>query len=290
MTARRWAAAVIVLALAGLGAIAAGGGLGGGAAPCAALAQADEAERTVRFAVMGHLYPVLRTATFAREVEDMKHRGYDAVFLAGDLVLGDDYERDYALLKGLFAPLPIVAVPGNHDVDSGGWNGGADREALAAQFERLLNPLHGVRREGDCLFVWLNTNAETRPFNVDQQQSRYLERVLAEDSDARHKFVIVHHRPWAFSDEDPNPHFKASDWMERVHPIIERAGVTHVFAGDKDYLITSRAGGVRYLTAGFPKPGTTREYTYFDVTVRAGAVQVRAVRLFPEDVEDVWGG
>ena len=106
------------------------------------------------------------------------------IVLGGDLVAHGfswQYGRLMEVLDG--SPVPVFAVPGNHDLEFCG----------RRNFTRYLAPDHYYFTYGKSLFVVLDTN------HADGGQTQWLDKVLSDPS-YTHRFVFVHKPPF-----DPRP-------------------------------------------------------------------------------------
>jgi 3',5'-cyclic AMP phosphodiesterase CpdA len=116
----------------------------------------------------------------------------DAVVLTGDLTDHGTVE-EYELLRSVLAPLtmPVMVIPGNHDVPQHlwevlGWPRGA---------AEVGGRVHHVREVGDVRVVGLDSSRPDRTDGeVTEDDAAWLDRVLAGSSAPT--AVLVHHPPF----------------------------------------------------------------------------------------------
>jgi len=214
------------------------------------------ADTSFSFVVVGHirrdgtggpLHPRL-----AELIERVRALNPDMVFLTGDMVWGDMHsnpadpakvEAEWRLLDSALStlPMPIHRVPGNHDISDLG-----TRDLYFQRYGRLPRTIE-FRGSRFILLssAWIPPDGDTRhnpyirPRGLDSIQLGGLTTELARPDSFAHTFVFQHHTLWW----DP-----AAPWWKEVHPLIARAGVDAVFAGDYGPLKFSftEKDGVRY--------------------------------------------
>lgn len=135
-----------------------------------------------------------------------------------------------AVLDG---PTQLVAVLGNHDVETG-------------DGEPLLDVLGMDRRFSSRRFGPVRVIAVDSTRASDPTQLEWLNRQLDAPTDATWTVVMQHHPP--FSAGYHGSHAPSREWLV---PVYERAGVDLVLAGhDHDYQRTSPQNGVTYVVSG----------------------------------------
>ena len=160
----------------------------------------------------------------------------DFVVLTGDIIWGDiqsaradtaKVQREWNELDSAFATLgvPVYRVPGNHDI--------SDIGTRDIWWERYGPVPSVVERNGSRLILlgsaWIPADGDTthqritRPAALAPAQVKFLKDELARPGRWNHTFVVMHHMLYW----DPS-----AAWWRDVHPLLARAGVTAVFAGD----------------------------------------------------------
>ncbi len=187
------------------------------------------------------------------------------VVLEGDLVgngLWWQYDELMEMLDNF--PVPVVAVPGNHDLELCG----------RRYFTRYLAPDHYAFSYGDSLFVVLDTNREERG------QLDWLNRVLGEHS-YRHRFVFVHKPPF-----DPRPGhnhcMKNRAFANGLLQAVARHHVDVLFCSHIHTFIQTSYRGVRIVVTG--GLGAHRKeplcpFHYVKVEVKGERVSLKMVPL-----------
>jgi Calcineurin-like phosphoesterase len=224
-----------------------------------AQAQADSlARRPFTFVTLGHirgkndgkLNPKL-----GELMERVRAVRPDLVVLTGDIIFGDvqsdpadtaEVRREWNEVDSALATLgvPTLRVPGNHDISDLG-----TRDLWWGRYGRIPAV---VERFGSRFILlgsaWIPADGDTRhqrivrPEALDTAQVAFLRQELARPGSWDHTFVLQHHTLW-WDDAAP--------WWKDVHPMLARAGVTAVFAGDYGPMKFSHLtrDSVRYLQA-----------------------------------------
>lgn len=285
-------------------------------AALAALA-APASAQDASFAVVGH---VRGAATGEQHVllepllEDLAELGPDFVVLTGDMIWGDyhlpkaipaDIRRDWERLDAAFGRLgvPIYRVPGNHDVSDG-----VTRDIYRERYGELPSV---VRRDGLTL-IFLNSSwspkddgpqnvprPNIRGVDLDERQIAFLETELGRTPPGERIFVFLHHMLWWA----PN-----AAWWTQVHPLLRKADVEAVIAGDYGPLKFSHVNrdGVDYLQSSIEGrvslpllrnlPSSRTLYYQMDnflwITVKGQHVNVEVRTLAPLEsgkyTPDIW--
>jgi 3',5'-cyclic AMP phosphodiesterase CpdA len=123
----------------------------------------------------------------------------DLVVHSGDVVgLDPDDEADRSAAVAVLAELkaPLLVVPGNHDVGSGGstpWMGLGVTSARVAAHNRVLGPAPFLERAGEWSILGLNSEIIDSGLPEEQAQWEWLENVLA--GPAGPPLILFMHRP-----------------------------------------------------------------------------------------------
>jgi hypothetical protein len=159
------------------------------------------------------------------------------VAISGDLVDWGNDESDWEIFrdvtKDLRAKTEYLPAPGNHDV------------SLEKKFEKefkLEKPYYD-RRLGDFHLFLLDSNDEFR----DAPQIEWLEKT-ARASDAKHKFAVFHHSPFAI---EGYGEFLTRAVRDRIHKRLVDLRFCAAFCGHHHHFYTTKRDGLRYVvTAG----------------------------------------
>ena len=239
----------------------------------------EETEPVARLAVLGDVGTgeADEWATANLVVEASDPHPFDGLVLLGDNVYPDgNPDRLEATVFDPFGPVldqgtDLLAVLGNHDVDSGYAEG---------QVEALSMPGRWYSEEiGSVLFIGLDSNVVE---NSDQM--RWLESTLA-DTDPNQWVIVAMHHP-AYSGGFHGPTWDVRlDWV----PLFEQHGVDLVLAGhDHDYQRMVPIEGVTYIVSGGGARLRPADYAddteyaasvlhYLDIAVWEDRVEVTAV-------------
>jgi hypothetical protein len=168
------------------------------------------------------------------------------VVSVGDLIEGysDDpsvLDHEWNEFEGFVARLdmPFFYVPGNHDMSN---------EVMATEWQERFGPSYYHFRYRDVLFVALNSELFGMVHDpktplpgpwTQADQLAFLERVLAENRDARWTFVLIHQPLW----DSPQP---KEDWQKVEALLAERPHT--VFAGHFHRYTQHRRGEHQYIT------------------------------------------
>jgi predicted phosphodiesterase len=183
----------------------------------------------VRFVVVGDTGTGTQTALDV--IARLEAQGPDFVVHGGDLAYANGSTQD--VLERFTIPfahtmdhLPLYAVLGNHDVNTG--NGRPFLDAVVLP----TNPVNHTERFysfdwGPCHFAGLGSNAD---LSANSEQVNWLAGDLAASA-APWKFVFFHHPVWSSS-----RHGSRSDLQAPLSPVLEANHVDVVFNGhDHDY-------------------------------------------------------
>lgn len=168
------------------------------------------------------------------------------IFHTGDLVRGGtvkEYLENYLPLVDLAHPVPVFAVPGNHERGS--------RHDFAA-FKALYGDVQFSFDYGACRFVGLNVSEKTCVTRADLE---FLEKELSKPG-VKYKFVFFHVPPTYFEREVGINDPRGFEWnADEVRSILAKHQVTEVFMAHVHGYATAVIDSVRYtLTAGAGAP------------------------------------
>ena len=238
----------------------------------------DEPDVRLRLAVagdVGHPSPQLR-ATVATMVAVSRDRPFDGLVLLGDNVYPDgDPARVAEAVLAPFAPVldegvPLFAVLGNHDVQSGRGDEVARRLGMPGRWYQ--------RDLGDVRLIGLDS---TQPASAVQRA--WLEATLAQPGPGW-TVVALHHPPWSAGWHGSDP-----DVARELDPVLRRHHVDLVLSGhEHDYERSVPIDGTTYVVSGAAthlRPTARAAFTaaawatrhFLDVRVVGDRLVVRAV-------------
>jgi hypothetical protein len=242
------------------------------------------AAHPLRFVLVGDV----RTGhdVHAAIVEAIRAEDPDLVLMTGDLVdTGSDeaeWQRFFDIEAPLLKQVPVYPAPGNHDE----WRRKDGLARFLALFPRQPETSWSSFDVAGVHFVLLDSSAF-----ADPEQRHWLERDLAAARARRPRaiFACMHHGPWSAALHGGNP-VAVRDYV----PLLDRAGVTVLFAGhDHDYerghvgrltYVVSGGGGAELRPQRCGAPGMRKcpprvaafvnEHHYVSVEVLPGRVRV----------------
>jgi len=164
------------------------------------------------------------------------------IFHTGDMIRGGtvkEYLENYVPLLEAVDPIPVFAVPGNHER--------GDRHDYAA-FKALYGDTRFSFDYGPCRFVGLNVSEKV---SVTSSDLEYLEAELSRPG-AEHKFVFFHVPPKYFEGQVATDDRRGFDWnADQFRDLLSRHRATEVFMAHIHGYATSVIDDVRYtLSAG----------------------------------------
>ena len=169
----------------------------------------DYTHSTTRERYEGHLKEHVRNAGMWADrmprlvAASAKCVAHDAAFAfqMGDLVQGDCGNRDthrrmlddaFGLLKKSYGTLPVVVVPGNHDI-RGDIEGDGAKETLEKWIPRRMTRELGVEVAGTTFLFWHGPDAYiVVDFNEPSPDFAHLMGLLKRSEGARHTFILSH--------------------------------------------------------------------------------------------------
>ena len=186
----------------------------------------------------------------ARLLDEVRKRAPDMVFESGDIAPSGQYgqyiDEFFPSTKSLFASIPFMPAPGNHDASS------PYRDNYGAIFPSPRPPgapwapFYSVSC-GRSVFIALDSNSV-----MDGAQNDFLLKTLGEASqnpDILHVFVWFHHAAYS-----PGSHGDSRDVLARWVPLFNdpKNKVTAVFAGHDHVYARMRdsASDVLYIVSG----------------------------------------
>ena len=201
----------------------------------------------------------------------------DMVHRAGDSAQVAEYLRIVALLD---KSIPLYSVPGNHDLALP--LSAASVRAYRQRFgpDRFTFENHGL------LGVVINTSLIKEPAAVPDEtaaQEAWLQTTLAQARRTGHRQIMVfqHHSWFLARADEPDQYFNLPSAKRReMLDLLERYGVTHVFAGHYHRNSIGRDGTLEMVTTGpIGKPLGSDPSGFRIVTVRGDSVSHRYYSL-----------
>ena len=175
---------------------------------------------------------------FNRLIDQTRRLRPAFVIQVGDLIEG--YNNDFEVIAAEWqrfarqiaplAPVPFLAVPGNHDVFNGDKQVDTRLEAL---FEEIWGPLYWAFTYKNTLLISLNSDSSEGVNQITGQQLDWLRQTLAK-KEAEHTFVFMHRPPMLFPD------------AESLHDLFKQHGVSHVFYGHHHHYHFYTRDGIQY--------------------------------------------
>jgi 3',5'-cyclic AMP phosphodiesterase CpdA len=205
-------------------------------------------------------------------------KGARFVLFSGDLISGytndtDDIYLQYRTWRSAINPvnafIPIYAVPGNHDGAAPRPQRGKRPTAWAEDFWRyfLEHPKNAPDNAanlptyvenvysftyGNCFFAGLNSSyyylADEKPEDkfsarIDAHQRDWLRRELAQNKNARFKFVFVHEPAYPTSSHQKSSLDRLPAERDAFWEILDKAGVNAMFCGHEHIYSRLRVDG-----------------------------------------------
>jgi hypothetical protein len=200
---------------------------------------------------------------FKEQIQSINLLSPDFAVIVGDSILG--YVQDSQTIESMWDEfdtlaskfqVPIVMVPGNHDI----W----DRQSKVI-WEKRLGPKYFSFIHKKCHFIILNSEAveKNRIINrIDDAQFEWLKAELEKYPGATLRFVFLH-KPYWLAHQSPDYFVRpfwlgentlnnsAEQWKEKIHPLFVKHHVNAVFAGHlHKYLNSGIHDGVAYYVSG----------------------------------------
>lgn len=228
---------------------------------------------------------------FDRAIDEINVLKPDFAIMVGDLIQGytDDKAQVEVEWKEFWQHqsdliIPFLPLPGNHDITN---------PMMYDYWQKYLGRTYSAFTYKDCLFLLLNTEEKhSQPEGSEgwtetwfgDAQVAYVTDELAQYTDVRHTFVMLHKPAWLHED---------SGWSQIEDALANRAYT--VFAGHYHNLTLHTRNDRRYFVLGATGGGFTtrevREYGAFDhysiVTVDGNEINVAIVEpgnIFPADL------
>lgn len=247
---------------------------------------AQAAPADLRFVVLGDRTGYRRPGVFERAIEHASSLSPDLVVNVGDLVEGytdraESIETQWREVLDIASrlPVPLVLVPGNHDLSN---------PAMQQYWNRRFGDSYGAFRYREVLFLKLDTEDPPPPIpqaqvdalkalrdratalaardpqaaaplferfrtgiaplaisSISEHQLRYFARVLDRNRDVRWTFVLMHKPAWIGT--YTHERFARIEALLADRPYTVLAGHRHVYAHERrhgrDYLSLGTVGG-----------------------------------------------
>ena len=174
---------------------------------------ATDGGEELRFAVIGHLYPIARPRPLEVIIAAINRENPDLVFILGDSTLEDS--RVVSLFQEKLEG-EVFFTPGNHELK---------KDRRESYLENVGYLEHFFSTEA-CNFVLLNSSAGL------EENLAFLDRALAAAKPARPTVILTHHRIWddTLLSREPYEHDK-SYYFSEIYPML-RGRVDAIFAGN----------------------------------------------------------
>lgn len=244
--------------------------------PGRALPTPDEPEPMLRLAVL----PDRTTgrdwglAYLDRAMEDIRRSQPHALIGVGDSVQGYTRSMDqYTAEVDTFVEIidrgetPFYPVCGNHDVVSGSRRPGDSR--FVSEYQRRFGPLYYAVKFNLATAIMLNTDeklGDSAP-TFGEKQLEWLDGALLAAAERDRPIVVFMHRPaWRY---------RASNFMDEVHPRLVAAGADAVIAGHFHSMqYDGETDGIEYHIVGtcggmidqHPLAGQMQHLTFINVS------------------------
>lgn len=220
------------------------------------------------------------TANFEFAIATVNRLKPTFVIITGDLVNKADNQAQVdeylRICKKLDPAIRCYHVAGNHDVGND-----PTPESIAA-YEARFGTDHYTFRHGDLLGIVLNSNLikSAKTADLAAKQRQWLEKALASAVAARPRHIVVfQHHPWFFHKPDePDVYFNLPKAARQDYlSLLEKAGVTHIFAGHYHSNQLGLAGRLEMVTTGpIGKP------------MRGDSSGMRIVQVRPDRIEHAY--
>ena len=228
---------------------------------------------------------------FDRAIDEINVLKPDFAIMVGDLIQGytDDKAQVAVEWKEFWQHqsdliIPFLPLPGNHDITN---------PMMYDYWQKHLGRTYSAFTYKDCLFLLLNTEEKhSQPEGSEgwtatwfgDAQVAYITDELAQHTEVRHTFVMLHKPAWLHED---------SGWSQIEEALADRAYT--VFAGHYHNLTLHTRNDRRYFVLGATGGGFTtrevREFGAFDhysiVTVDGNEINVAIVEpgnIYPADL------
>lgn len=201
---------------------------------------------------------------------DLTHR-------AGDTAQVAEYLRIVAQLD---KSIPLYSVPGNHDLALP-----LSPESVRA-YRQVFGPDRFTFESHGMLGIVINTSLIKEPAGAPDEtatQEAWLRTTLEQARNAGHRRIMVfqHHSWFLARSDEPDQYYNLPSAKRRdLLDLLERSGVSHVFAGHYHRNALSRDGSLEMVTTGpVGKPLGSDPSGFRIVTVRGDSVTHRYYSL-----------
>jgi len=225
------------------------------------------------------------THQFNRLIDQARRLRPAFVIQVGDLIEGYNSDLDaiaaewqrFANQIAPLAPVPFLAVPGNHDVYGG--NKTVDPQ-LEAIFEETWGPLYYAFTYKNTLLVTLNSDSSEGANRITGEQLTWLRRTL-DNSTAQHKLVFMHRPPMLLAN------------AQALHQVFKQRQVSHVFYGHHHHYHFFEQDGIAYTmtnaaaTSAHDHESVGGFHHLLQVSVRGDEVAVAVIEADAIKAQDV---
>lgn len=184
-----------------------------------------------------------------------------------------EFQQFFEQVKA-FLRIPLLAAPGNHDLDHGN---GPSRQT----YESFFGPAYYSFALGPAYFLVLD-NADGK--GLSGGQLAWLEAELTKAQDFPHRLVFLH-VPLFDPRQKSKPHAMSEADGRHLAELFKRHRVNHIFAGHIHGYFTGQWQGVPFTItggAGVPLHGGDPEhyfYHYLKVKVDGDKIEIQAQRV-----------
>ena len=217
-------------------------------------------------------------------VAKIREMAPELVIVNGDLALGEpDRKDDLVFAQECIEALdlPVVVLPGNHDIGEGdglGQQKGVTSQRLA-QYNELFGPDHWIKDVGEWTLIGINSQILGTGLSEEAEHRRFIETALADYRD-RH-LAIVSHKPLydgAQGTAVPGRGIEedASNWLSQI---FTDAGVRFILAGHMHRFKNYMAGNIECIWG----PSTAFYSTHPSHDTRGGEIAVGMLILELEE-------
>ena len=203
-----------------------------------------------QFAVVSDRTGSPRAGVFQDAIKKLNWMMPEFVISVGDLIQGtsanaETNDAEWDEMMSWIEPLkmPFFFAAGNHDIQMKWLEDRVQPEDMLAQWNERFGTTHYSFVYKNVLFVVLFTNDNKEQY-IGEEQVAYFEQTMAEHTDVRWTFVLLHHPLWVYPHESNFSRIETA-LQGRQHTVL--AGHHHRYVhfdrNDNDYIILASTGG-----------------------------------------------